>query len=145
MGRGIWIALACVGVVVALIVAVLAVFSGGSGPRGYVSAHYQRAPALDIGGSRDDAAYTSPKPVPVVAREITSRRRPQSQHTDASGVYLRYSDDAVVIQPRGTGSVIHLMDADRAYRHYHSHLGGVWGWAGHRGETFRGGGPGSGK
>ncbi|GAA3363598.1 DUF4247 domain-containing protein [Saccharopolyspora gregorii] len=145
MGRGIWIALACVGVVVALIVAVLAVFSGGSGPRGYVPAHYQRAPALDIGGSRDDEAYTSPKPVPVVAREITSRRRPQSQHSDASGVYLRYSDDAVVIQPRGTGSVIHLMDADRAYRHYHSHLGGVWGWGGHRGETFRGGGPGSGK
>ncbi|WP_243791295.1 DUF4247 domain-containing protein [Saccharopolyspora gloriosae] len=145
MKRSFWFILAGIVVVLALIIALVAIFSGGSGPRGYASGHYQRASSLDIRGDSDNKAYTSPKPVPVVARDITSRWRPQAQQTDASGVYLRYSDDAVIIQPRGTGSVIHVMDVDRAYRHYHSHVGGAWGWIGTRGDTFRGGGPGTGK
>ncbi|MCX2733693.1 DUF4247 domain-containing protein [Saccharopolyspora sp. NFXS83] len=145
MKRGFWWVLAGIVVVIALAIALIAIFGGGSGPRGYVAGHYHRASSLDIRGDSDNKAYTSPKPVPVVAREITSRWRPQSQQTDASGVYLRYSDDAVIIQPRAAGSVIHVMDVDRAYRHYHSHVSHGWGGLGTRGETFRGGGPGTGK
>ena len=145
MKRGFWLLLIGVVLVIALVIAAFAVFAGGSDARGYVAGNYQRATSLDIPGDRDNKAYTTPKAVPVVAHEITSRWRPQAQQTDSSGVYLRYSDDAVIIQPRGTGSVVHVMDADRAYRHYHSHVGSVWGWSSTRGETFRGGGPGTGK
>ncbi|MFR9728525.1 DUF4247 domain-containing protein [Saccharopolyspora sp. MS10] len=132
--------------VIALVIAAVTLFAGGSNARGYVASNYQRATSLDIRGDRGNRAYTTPKPVPVVAEEITSRWRPQARTSDSSGVYLRYSDDAVIIQPRGTGSVVHVMDADRAYRHYHSHVGSVWGWnSSTRGATFRGGGPGTGK
>ncbi len=44
----------------------------------------------------------------------------------------------------GAAAVL-LMDADRAYHRYHSHVGHVWGWTSTRGESFRGGGPGVGK
>ncbi|SFS56870.1 DUF4247 domain-containing protein [Saccharopolyspora flava] len=140
-----WFVIAGAAAVIALIVAMVLIFAGGGGPRGYVQQHYTRAAHLDIAGDDDNEAYTSPKPPRTVAGEITAKWRPQAQTTDASGVYLRYSDDAVIIQPQRTGSVIHLMDADRAYRHYHSHVAHVWGWSSTRGETFRGGGPGVGK
>ncbi|TWF92422.1 DUF4247 domain-containing protein [Saccharopolyspora dendranthemae] len=140
-----WFVIAALAAVLALIVGLVMIFSTGSGPRGYVAHHYTRAAQLDIAGDDDNEAYTSPKPPSVVATEITRKWRPQSQSADSSGVYLRYSGDAVIIQPHQRGSVIHLMDADRAYRRYHSHVGHVWGWTSTHGESFRGRGPGAGK
>ncbi len=62
---------------------------------------------------------------------------------DASGVYLRYADDAIVILPAAVGSLILVEKVDSAYRRHHSHVGNYWGWG--RGTSLRGGGPGSGK
>lgn len=140
-----WFLVAGLAAALALIIALITILSTGTGPRGYVANHYTRAAELDIRGDDDNRAYTSAKPVTMVVREITAKWRPQSQTTDASGVYLRYSDDAVIVQPRQPGSVIHVMDADEAYRHYHSHVGHYWGWIGTHGESFRGRGPGAGK
>ncbi|MGI8309699.1 DUF4247 domain-containing protein [Saccharopolyspora sp. ASAGF58] len=140
-----WFVLAAAAAVLALIIGLVAIFATGTGPRGYVANNYTRAAHLDLSGDSDNRAYTSPKPPTAVAAEITSKWRPQSQYTDSSGIYLRYSSDAVIIRPHSPGSVIHVMDADRAYRRYHSHVGGVWGWSSPHGESFRGRGPGAGK
>lgn len=140
-----WILIAVLVAVVALIVAIVMIFAKSSGPHGYVADRYTRVERLDIPGDDDNEAYTSPKAPPVVSREITAKWRPQSESSDATGIFLRYSDDAIVIQPHGPGSVIHLMDADDAYRRYHSHLGGIWAWSSTYEESFRGGGPGEGK
>lgn len=140
-----WFLVAGLAAALALIIALITILSTGTGPRGYVANHYTRAAELDIRGDDDNRAYTSAKPVTAVVREITSKWRPQSQTTDASGVYLRYSDDAVIVRPRQPGSVIHVMDADEAYRRYHGHVGHYWGWIGTHGESFRGRGPGAGK
>ncbi|MGW1677559.1 DUF4247 domain-containing protein [Saccharopolyspora sp. NPDC002376] len=140
-----WFALAGVAAVLALIIGLVAVFSTGTSPRGYIANNYTRAANLDLSGDADNRAYTSPKAPSAVAFEISKKWRPQSQYTDSSGIYLRYSDDAVVIKPHQRGSVIHVMDARHAYHRYHSHVGGVWGWSSPRGESFRGRGPGAGK
>jgi hypothetical protein len=140
-----WFVLAGLAAVLALIIGLVTIFSTGTGPRGYVANSYTRAAHLDLSGDSDNRAYTSPKPPNVVAYEISSKWQPQSQYTDSSGIYLRYSGDAVVIKPQAPGSVIHVMDVDHAYRRYHSHVGGVWGWSSPHGESFRGRGPGAGK
>ncbi|KAA5829544.1 DUF4247 domain-containing protein [Saccharopolyspora hirsuta] len=140
-----WFAIAGAAAVLALIVGMVTLFSTGTGPRGYVANNYTRAAHLDLPGDSDNRAYTSPLPPTTVAFQISSKWRPQSQYTDSSGIYLRYSGDAVVVKPHQQGSVIHVMDAHHAYRRYHSHVGGVWGWSSPHGESFRGRGPGAGK
>ncbi|GAB3282530.1 DUF4247 domain-containing protein [Parasphingorhabdus pacifica] len=131
--------------VLALIIAIVAISSFDSGPRGYVADRYERAAHLDLRGDSDNRAYTSPRPPQVVEREITAKFRPRSQFTEAASIYLRYEDDAVVIKPRSAGSVIHVLDDDEAYRRYGTIIGGRWGPIGGYGETFRGRGPGFGK
>ncbi len=138
-----WFVIAAVCAGLALLLGLITVFSTGTGPAAYVDTHYTRASSLDL--DRQDRAYTSPRPPSTVAREITDRWQPISQANDASGVYLRYSDDAVVVQPREQGSVIHVMDADRAYNRYHGVVAGFWAWTGPSGDGFRGRGPGAGK
>ena len=140
-----WFVLAGVAALLALVLAIVAIASTGSSVRSYVADHYTRAAHLDEPGNARNAAYTSPKRPSEVAQEITARWRPQSRYTDSTGIYLRYPDDAVVIRPYQSGSVIHVLDDDYAYRRYHSHVGGFWGWSSPHGETFRGGGPGAGK
>ncbi len=140
-----WFVIAAMTAVLALLVALVTIFSTGSGPRGFVANHYTRAAQLDIRGDDDNEAYTSTKAPSKVTAVITSAWEPITQHTDASGVYLRYSDDGVIIRPRGRGSVIHVMEIDDAYRHFHGVVAGYWGWTGTRGEAFRGRGPGAGK
>ena len=139
------ILIAGIAAVLALIIGLAAIFGVGSGPRGFVDDRYERATHLDLRGDNDNRAYTSPKPPNAVAGEVTAKFRPRSQHTDDSGIYLRYSDDAVVIRPHTIGSVIHVLDVDEAYRHYHTFIGGGWGYVGTAGDSFRGRGPGSGK
>lgn len=132
------------GVAFALIGALVAgigIFSGNFSPRGYVTDKYVRSPAHDIG--RDALAYTSSDPPSRVAADITRAWQPLDQYVDASGVYLRYDDDAVVIRPTSAGSLILLERVATAYPRYYRIVGNAWGWG--RGTTVRGGGPGFGK
>jgi hypothetical protein len=143
MKRGLWFAIGGVLTIVAVIVALNLFLFNGTSVAAYIDKKYDRNTSLEH--DRETRVYTSGKPPSRVTDEIVDAWRPISQHTDASGVYLRYSDDAVVVQPRGSGSVIRVLDVDRAYRHYYGHVGGVWGWTSTHGGSFRGGGPGAGK
>ena len=93
----------------------------------------------------DVRVYRSSKQPTQVAAMIVDEWEPLSQYADGSGIYLRYPDDAIVIQPDGAGSRILVMDDDRAYGLFYAHIGGVWGWTSTHGGSFRGGGPGAGK
>lgn len=130
--------------VLGLVLAGTAVAGGNFSPRGYISRHYSRASANDLtGGAR---AYTSSKSVTRVAAEITKAWRPADRYADGSGVYLRYSDDMVTVQPRsGGGSVIRVEGVRSGYNRYRSTVGSHWGWSTSSSEGNRGGGPGAGK
>lgn len=131
------IALALVGVLVAGI----SIVGGNFSVRGYVADKFQRSRANDID---DDAmAYTSGKTPSAVAAQITKAWEPADEVVDASGVYLRYSNDSVVILPAAVGSLILVEDVRTARHRYSGHTGGYWGWG--SGNGVRGGGPGSGK
>ncbi|MFC0527544.1 DUF4247 domain-containing protein [Phytohabitans kaempferiae] len=129
--------------VVGAIVAAVGVFTGSFSPRGYVADNYSRAAARDIG--TDALAYTSAKAPSEVADQISGVWTPADRYVDASGVYLRYDDDSVVILPlAAVGSLILVEKMTTAYPRYHGTVGNYWGWGG-RGGTIRGGGPGAGK
>lgn len=126
---------------VGVLVAGFATLYGNFSPRGFVADNYARSAADDID---DDAlAYTSDKAPSKVAEELTGAWEPADQYVDASGVYLRYADDAVVILPLAAGSLILVEKLRTAYPRYHGAVGGFWGWG--RGASLRGGGPGTGK
>ncbi|GAA4414212.1 DUF4247 domain-containing protein [Actinokineospora soli] len=126
---------------IAAIIAII-VIARGTSVRDYVDDTYTRAATLDLD---DEIAYTSTAAPSVVTSTIVGAWKPVSQYADASGVYLRYNDDMVLVRPHNGGSVIRVDDVDRAYRRYHSHVGGYWGWTSGHGESFRGRGPGAGK
>ena len=136
-----WFVFGGVFAVIGALVASFAIFYGSFSPRGFVENRYSRAMSMDIDSSAK--AYTSPKKPSVVSKEITDAWQPADQYVDASGIYLRYDDDSVVIKPNQAGSVILVEDSSRAYNRYHHVVGSSWGWG--RGSTVRGGGPGSGK
>ncbi len=136
-----WFWVAGVFAVIAGFVAVAAL-ARGTTVRSYVEQTYSRQQAADVG---DERAYSSPNPPSAVTSNIVGQWKPVSQFADASGVYLRYNDDMVLVRPRGTGSVILVDDVERAYRNHYSSLGGNWGWSSGHGEAFRGRGPGAGK
>jgi hypothetical protein len=119
----------------------VAIFSGTFSPRQYVDATYTREPARDIG--TDAVAYTSQRVPSQVVGEITAAWEPADRYVDGSGVYLRYSDDAVVVLPLAAGSLILVEAVRTAYPRYYGILGSHW----HTrdGSGFRGGGPGAGK
>ncbi|HTJ37521.1 MAG TPA: DUF4247 domain-containing protein [Dactylosporangium sp.] len=140
--KRIWYLIAgCLGAV-GLIIGGITAFSGSS-PRSYVAGHYQRAAARDLGG--DAKAYTSTKPPTRVADEISRAWSPAGRFVDGSGVYLRYSNDSIVLKPNGAGTLILVEGLRTAYHRYSGVVGGT-GWTG-RGDGIsgRGGGPGSGK
>ncbi|MBC6447097.1 DUF4247 domain-containing protein [Actinokineospora sp. HBU206404] len=120
----------------------IAMLARGTTVRDYVDNTYARAANLDRG---EEIAFTSPQTPTLVAANIAGQWKPVSQYADASGVYLRYNDDMVLVRPQGKGSVIRIDDVERAYRTYHSSVGGHWGWTSGHGESFRGRGPGAGK
>jgi hypothetical protein len=136
-----WFMIGAAFALVGVLVAGFGLFYGNFSPRGYVEDRYTRAASRDIG---DDAkAYTSPKTPTAVAADITGAWEPADQYIDGSGVYLRYDDDSVVIQPLAAGSLIMLERMSTAYPRHYGIVGGFWGWG--RGTTTRGGGPGAGK
>jgi hypothetical protein len=136
-----WFVVGVVFAVIGALVAAFALFYGNFSPRGFVEDRYTRAATRDIGG--DAVAYTSTKDPSTVAQEVSDAWRPADQYVDGSGVYLRYDDESVVILPLAAGSLILLERLSTAYPRYHSTVGNHWGWG--RGNTVRGGGPGSGK
>ncbi|MQA11374.1 MAG: DUF4247 domain-containing protein [Pseudonocardiaceae bacterium] len=130
--------------VLALVGAIVAgvMLFGGTSVRDYVAQNYARSSTMDRGSEK---AYTSPRSPSETSTEIVDAWTPVSQYPSAGGIFLRYSDDMVLIQPRSGGSVIRVDDVERAHRHYYGILGGVWGWSSGHGEAFRGRGPGAGK
>ncbi|MGY0232439.1 DUF4247 domain-containing protein [Longispora urticae] len=137
-----WYVFGGIAAVLALVLGGIAVFGSATSPRGYVSRSFTRSAVDDVDGSQ---AYRSTKAPAAVAAMIRGGWKPAEEFADASGYYLRYSDDVVAVFPRGSGSLIRVEDSDRAYRRYHSHVGGYWGFTTGQGEAGRGGGPGSGK
>ncbi|RKN46458.1 DUF4247 domain-containing protein [Micromonospora endolithica] len=136
-----WFLVGVVFAVIGALIAAFAIFYGNFSPRGFVEDRYRRAAAQDIGS--DAVAFTSTKNPSTVAQEVSDAWKPADQYVDGSGVYLRYDDDSVVILPLAAGSLILLERLNTAYPRYHSTVGSHWGWG--RGNTVRGGGPGSGK
>lgn len=111
-------------------------------PRGYVTSHYARASRYDIG--RDAVAYTTTRSPALVNRDLTGAWRPTNRYSDASGYYLRYGDDSVVVRPQGAGSLILLEKMRTANTRYIGVVGNNWHYDS-RQSTSRGGGPGAGK
>ncbi|MGH3452123.1 MAG: DUF4247 domain-containing protein [Haloechinothrix sp.] len=138
-----WFVVGGVLLVIGMIIALNVFVFSGTSAASYVAKQFTRDSSQQYGN--DVRAYTSSKKPTEVVAMIVDEWRPISQSVDGSGVYLRYSDDAIVIRPRGSGSLILVMDDDRAYRTYYGHVGGVWGWTSTHGESFRGRGPGVGK
>ena len=139
-----WFVIAGLLLVIALIVSLnLFVFSGTSAA-GYVDKKFERVQTEQQHGNRT-RSYRSDKAPTEVAAQIVDKWEPQSQHADGSGIYLRYPGDAIVIQPKHSGSLILVMKPRRAYGVFFGHIGGVWGWTSPHGDSFRGRGPGAGK
>lgn len=136
-----WFWIAGIFAVIAGIIAI-AMLARGTSVRDYVEDTYTRTATLD---QDEEIAYTSTAAPSVVTAALVGAWKPVSQYADGSGTYLRYNDDMVLVRPHNGGSVIRVDDVDRAYRRYHSHVGGYWGWTSGHGESFRGRGPGAGK
>ncbi|UVS76717.1 DUF4247 domain-containing protein [Actinokineospora sp. UTMC 2448] len=136
-----WFWIAGIFAAIAGIIAIT-MFARGTSVRDYVDNTYTRAATLD---QDEEIAYTTTEAPSAVTAAIVGAWKPVSQYADASGVYLRYNDDMVLVRPHNGGSVIRVDDVDRAYRRYHSHVSGYWGWTSGHGESFRGRGPGAGK
>ena len=124
---------------VGLLAMVVALVTAG-GIRDYLDGHYARS---STAGS--SVVYTSTSKPNVVYSQIRSARPPADTEFDPSGYFLRYSDDIVAITANGTGSRIYLDDERHGYARWLPYVGGTWGTGGGAGESFRGGGPGSGK
>jgi hypothetical protein len=127
--------------VIALILLVSGLSSCGSSPRSWVKDHYTAA------GKRGGAdVFRTTQNVATVTKDLTSAWKPADRLTDPGGVFLRYRDDLIAIRPRtGGGTELSVDDADRGYAGFYPYVGGWFGTYSGRGESFRGGGPGSGK
>ncbi|ASW53030.1 DUF4247 domain-containing protein [Plantactinospora sp. KBS50] len=136
-----WLVLGAAVSLVGVLVAGYGLVAGTFTARSYVRGHYARSVGHDIG--REAVAYTSSLPPSRVTRDVTGAFHPSDRYADASGTYLRFGDDSVVIRPLAAGSVILLEKMGTAYPRYHGIVGSAWGWS--RGNTSRGGGPGAGK
>ncbi len=115
---------------------------GDDSPREFVESEYKRAANLDVDGVA--RAYTSPRTPAAVEDAIVDAWRPLDRAADQTGIYLRFADDVVTVQPNGSGSVIRVEGAGTACPRYRSTVGANWNCDA-RAEDQRGGGPGDGK
>ena len=113
--------------------------------RDYVRDNYQRAEREDQ-SEQGSQVFTSSEPPSRVAAKIADKRKPGDRGVTVSVVFLRYAKDVVAVLPDGKGgSRILIDDERRGYTHFYPFVGGWWGTYSGPGESFRGGGPGSGK
>lgn len=114
----------------------------GGNPRDWLRQHYAQVshdPATGSYTLRSDQGVTQ------TAKRIRSAWKPAQELVEPTGVFLRYHDLIVAIQPRtGGGSTVTLDDEQHGYAHWYGHVGGSWG-VGSPVSGTRGGGPGSGK
>ncbi|UYQ60793.1 DUF4247 domain-containing protein [Streptomyces peucetius] len=78
-----------------------------------------------------------------VAKEIDGHTAAHDRIDDDGKVFLRYRDDIVAITPLERGSRIEIDDYRTGYRRWQSSVRSVW--PDPDSDSFRGGGPGSGK
>ncbi|MFD4573974.1 DUF4247 domain-containing protein [Streptomyces sp. NPDC058417] len=126
----------------ALAVFLLAACSSGGGgggnavPRGWIGKEYRKDGGI---GSYWLAPTTAPA---RVADAIHGHRRALDRTSGGTSQFLRYRDDMVTVTPYGGGSRIEIEDYRNGYRRHSSYLTN---WPDPDGDSFRGGGPGSGK
>lgn len=114
----------------------------GGNPRDWLREKYPQSSHDPATGSY---VLLSDEGVTQTAKRVREAWKPAQQVVDPSGVFLRYQDLIVAIQPRaGGGSTLTLDDEEHGYTHWYGHVGGVWG-VGSPVSGTRGGGPGSGK
>ena len=130
---------AAIGLILAGVVGILFTLTSSGSARSYVTDNYKRA-----GSDRGAEIYTSSKPPARVASEIAKAHKPADRRATPEGVFLRYRSDFVGVMGQGRGSRIAVADERRGYGLLFPFVGGYWGRASGRGESFRGGGPGGG-
>ncbi|MFI9615258.1 DUF4247 domain-containing protein [Streptomyces sp. NPDC052023] len=121
-----------------LATAALAACSGDSGgnavPSSWIRTEYR---------SGGGGYYDRTDSVNTVANEIDKHTSAQDRTTSGSMVFLRYRDDIVAVSPYRGGSRIEMDDYRTGYHRWRPHLSSVW--PDPDSDSFRGGGPGSGK
>ncbi|MFN2539607.1 MAG: DUF4247 domain-containing protein [Mycobacteriales bacterium] len=126
---------------VGCVLGTLALLRGGS-PRGWLLTHFRQE-----SHDRSTGTYVLVSDVGVTAttNRVRSHWKPAQEVVDPTGVFLRYHDLIVSVQPRAAGgSWIYVDDERHGYTHWYGHVGGDWGIGSPVGGT-RGGGPGGGK
>ncbi|MBV7697925.1 DUF4247 domain-containing protein [Streptomyces sp. TRM70350] len=121
-----------------LATAALAACSGGSGTNAVPSSWIRQEYRAGGGGYLDRS-----DPVTTVATEIHKHTSAQDRTSSGTMVFLRYRDDIVAISPYLGGSRIEIDDYRSGYTRWKRHLSSVW--PDPDSDSFRGGGPGSGK
>lgn len=136
------------GLLVALlgVVGLIATCGTASSIESYLNGAYGKPASKRLASGGVSKVYHSKDSVLRTAEKIASGYKPGDRKASASGVFLRYSRHIVGVLPskRG-GSDIYLDDERTGYGHFYGYVGGTWGTYSGRGESFRGGGPGSGK
>jgi len=108
--------------------------------RSYLRGHYGL-----VSSTGNSMVFSSPSSPRVVYDDLARHARPADTVVDGGGYFLRYRGDIVAITGGPTGSRINVDDERRGYGLWFAHVGGHWGTYSGPGESFRGGGPGSGK
>jgi hypothetical protein len=134
--------LAVIVVLSALVVAMLVSLAASSGgARRWIDDRYE---VVERTGDRS-TVYRSDKSASTAIRQITDRWTPAARHNDSEGWYLRYDDSIVAVTISGSSALIYVDDPATGYRRWFTHIGGRFGSYSGPAESFRGGGPGSGK
>jgi len=122
------------------------VLTGGNSVRDFIKDKYKFVGTERVeGAGKDSLLYASDKPPSQTAADIADARKPADRRVTESGVFLRYKDDVVSVVPQSEGSRVIVDDEEGGYRRNYLFVGGFWGTFSGRGQSFRGGGPGSGK
>ncbi|ROO82899.1 uncharacterized protein DUF4247 [Actinocorallia herbida] len=122
-------------IAVGALIAALVLAGTSTSPASWIERHY---------AAQGDSWTTTDDPL-TAAGDIADRHKPVDRAVDPSGVFLRYPDVIVAVLATGSGSVIHVDQADAGYRRWHEHVAGRWGGPAGHATLFRGGGPGDGK
>jgi hypothetical protein len=126
---------------VAFIFAVIGISNSRGEVRSWISKRYTEQSRDPDGG----LVFRSDRKASDVVIAITDRWEPAQRHNDSEGWYLRYSDDLIAVTNVPGGSLIYVDDPETGYGRWFGSVGGRFGTYRGQAESFRGGGPGSGK